>query len=147
MTKNKLNNNQEMFCQQYAGGGENFGNAVWAYIFAYKTDVPFIAYSKLNEQQKKDYDTTCINAAILIRNHKIQKRCNELLDALIKDEIVDRELAKVIMQNNELSAKVSAIKEYNAVRKRTEANKVEIKIEVSANELKDYIALRKSKEK
>ena len=125
----KLNLNQEEFCQLYAGGGQYFGNGVWSYILAYKLDVPVIEYKILSDGQKKAYDIACAATVQLLRNIKIQKRCNELLDALIKDEVVDRELARVIMQNNELPAKVSAIKEYNLLRnriKQPDAQKVEI---------------------
>ena len=118
MPKETLNPNQRMFCQHYAGGGELFGNGVWSYIMAYKIDVPLVEYGKLNEQQKKDYETSSVSACDLLTNPKIKNYCNDLIDALIKDKIVDRELARVIQQNNELSPKVSAIKEYNAVRGR-----------------------------
>ncbi len=117
--KNKgLNFNQEAFCQYYANGGEYFGNGVWSYILAYKLDIPLISYSALNESQKRIYETAKVRASNELTNVNIKQRCNELLDALIKDEIVDRELAKVILQNKELSAKVAAIKEYNQVKGR-----------------------------
>ena len=146
--KDKLNPNQKMFCEYYAGGSnEYFGNAVWAYILAYKIPIRLIDYSKLTDEERSDYDSAKVTASELLTNLNIKNRCNELVDALIKDEIVDRELAKVIMQNDELSSKVSAIKEYNAVRKRVEPNKVEVEINISPKELKDYIKMRKSKEK
>ena len=131
MAKKRLNPNQRAFCEYYAGGGEYFGNGVWSYILAYKKeqDIPLISYSSLNEIQKRAYEIAKADAANLVAKSNIQKRCNELLDALIKDEIVDRELAKVIMQNSELPAKVSAIKEYNLLRnriKQSDIPKVEI---------------------
>jgi len=127
--KKKLNPNQRAFCEYYAGGGEYFGNGVWSYILAYKLEIPLIAYSSLSEIQKKSYDSAKQMASELLTNLYIKKRCNELLDALIRDDIVDRELAKVILQNNELPAKVSAIKEYNLLRnriKQPDSPKVEI---------------------
>jgi hypothetical protein len=48
---------------------------------------------------------------------------------LIKDSVVDRELAKVILQNKELSAKVSAIREYNALKGRIK-NSMDITVKV-----------------
>ena len=117
--KKRLNPNQELFCQLYAGGkSEHFGNATWCYILAYKKEIPLITYSRLNISQQKEYNIVSADAANLVGTSKITDRCNELIDILIKDEIVDRELAKVILQNNELSAKVSAIKEYNQLRNR-----------------------------
>jgi len=116
--KKKLNPNQKLFCELYAGGGEYFGNGVWSYILAYKIKLPLISYGQLNEAQKKVYESAKVSAVQLLTNPTIKKRCNELLDSLIKDEIVDRELARVILQNKELSAKVAAIREYNQVKGR-----------------------------
>jgi hypothetical protein len=139
----KLNINQEAFCQYYTGGGEYFGNGVWSYILAYKLKVPLISYSELNEFQKKKYDNARADAAQLLAKGNIRNRCDELLDALIKDEIVDRELAKVIMQNKELSAKVAAIKEYNQVKNRVKQDsstpEIKIIIEDTRKMLDEYI--------
>ena len=126
----KLNPNQKLFCELYAGGkGEFFGNATWCYILAYKLKVPLIPYSKLDQQQKKTYDNARSDAAQLVAKGNIQERCNELIDSLIKDSVVDRELAKVILQNKELSAKVSAIREYNALKGRIK-NSMDITVKV-----------------
>ena len=118
MARPKLNPNQKVFCQLYAGGGEHFGNGVWSYVIAYKLKVPLISYSSLNESQKREYAVAKQTASELLTKPYIIEKCNELVDALIKDEIVDRELVRVIMQNDELSAKVSAIKEYNQLKSR-----------------------------
>ena len=116
--KSRLNPNQKLFCEHYAGGGEYFGNAVWSYILAYDIEIPLKRYGELSETQKSIYDSAKVDASRLLTKVNIQKKCNELVDFLIKDEIVDRELVKVIMQNDELSSKVSAIKEYNALKQR-----------------------------
>jgi hypothetical protein len=56
---------------------------------------------------------------------------------------VDRELAKVIMQNKELSAKVAAIKEYNQVKNRVKQDsstpEIKIIIEDTRKMLDEYI--------
>uniref|UniRef100_A0A6M3ILW4 Putative terminase n=1 Tax=viral metagenome TaxID=1070528 RepID=A0A6M3ILW4_9ZZZZ len=114
----KLNPNQKMFCELYAGGGEYFGNAAWSYVLAYKLDIPVISYKLLTNEQRKVYDSACAMAVTLLRNVKVKNFCNDLVDALIKDEIVDRELVKVILQMDELSPKVAAIREYNQLKKR-----------------------------
>lgn len=116
--KTKLNPNQRMFCELYAGAGEYFGNGVWSYILAYKLNVPLVAYSALKEGEKREYELAKVKASQLLTKVNIKNKCNELIDALIKDEIVDRELARVILQNDELAPKVSAIKEYNVLKKR-----------------------------
>jgi len=54
----------------------------------------------------------------LLTNDSILKRVDELLDIYINDQVVDKELAFVIIQKAELSSKVSAIKEYNQVKGR-----------------------------
>jgi len=117
-TQKGLNQKQEKFCQLYFGGGENFGNGVWSYIIAYELNVPLISYSSLDEEQKRSYEVAKANASELLTNTNIITRGDCLLDELIKNEIVDRELVRVIMQNEELSAKVSAIKEYNKLKQR-----------------------------
>lgn len=140
----RLKPNQELFCRLYAGGGEYFGNGVWSYILAYKKDkdIPLTTYGSLNETQKRAYEIAKADAANLVTNSNIQKRCNELLDDLIKDEIVDRELAKVIMQNDELSAKVSAIKEYNQLKNRLKPETPNTVINIFSDEQIKKIARR-----
>jgi hypothetical protein len=116
--ESELNINQRLFCQYYAGGGEWFGNGVWSYVFAFELKVPFREYKCMSEEQKADYDSACVMASALLRNVKIKNYINKLLDELIKDEIVDRELAKVVMQDKELGPKVQAVREYNRVKGR-----------------------------
>jgi len=143
MGKTKLNINQELFCQLYAGGkSEYFGNGVWCYILAYKRDVPLISYSQLNETQKKIYDKAKADASELLTKGNIADRCNELIDSLIKDDVVDRELTKVIMQNDELSAKVSAIKEYNQLKNRLKQPENQTVINIFSDEQAKEIARR-----
>ena len=120
--KDKLNLRQEMFCRLYTGGGEFFGKQVWSYIIAYKINIPIVDYKLLTPEQKVKYDIASVNASVLIRNHKIKNRCDKLLDNLLKNEIVDRELVKVVMQSNDLSAKVQAIREYNKLKSRVTEN-------------------------
>jgi len=118
IVKKELNPNQRMFCEFYAKPGEYFGNGVVSYILAYKLDIPLVGYKALNDDQQRRYNSACTLANHLLRNVKIKEKCNELLDSLIKDEVVDRELVRVIVQNEELAPKVSAIKEYNLLKKR-----------------------------
>lgn len=48
----------------------------------------------------------------------IQERVYQLLNEMLKDEIVDAQLAKVILQDEKLEPKISAIREYNKIRQR-----------------------------
>jgi chorismate mutase len=119
ISTDEINPNQEVFCEVYAGGGDFFGNGTRAYIIAYKLDIPAdVEYGALNSDQRKIYDSASAMSAALLRNVKIQRKCNELIDRLIETSVVDRELAYTIMQRGELSPKVSAIKEYNQLKGR-----------------------------
>lgn len=116
---NKLNPKQKLFCEVYSNSGNFFGNATRAYIVAYGLDIPAdVEYSALNAEQRKIYDSASAMSVALLRNIRVIKKCNEILDKLIENEIVDRELAYTIMQRDELSPKVSAIKEYNQLKGR-----------------------------
>jgi len=122
--KDGLNPRQRLFCELYAGQGDWFGNGTRAYVIAYNLKCPIdVEYRDLKQTEMTEYNTASAEAARLLRNVKVQKKCNELLDKLVEDEIVDRELAFTIMQRDELSPKVAAIKEYNAVRKRVDQPK------------------------
>ena len=120
MTKNKdkkLNNKltpkQELFCQLMVNSVDLFGNATKSYLCAYGMD-------------ESNINTASTNASRMLRNAKVSDRVNQLLDELIDEKIVDRELMYVILQRKDLSAKVSAIREYNKLRGRvSDKNKLE----------------------
>ena len=124
MGSDKLNLKQETFCQSFVFNKECFGNATKSYAEAYNIDI-----SDGDESVRG-------HASRLVANGSIKQRLQELLDILINDTVVDLELASVIKQNENLAAKVSAIKEYNAVKKRVEPPKVEIEIKISSKEKK-----------
>lgn len=65
------------------------------------------------------YSVLCKEASVLVRKPHIQRRKYELLNAMLRDDIVDGELAKVIQQDEDLAPKVRAIQEYNSLKKRT----------------------------
>ena len=127
--KRNLNPREKRFCQLYAGGGEFCGNGVWSYIVANDLTniIPLVSYSNLNETEKKAYNTAKAMAAKWLTRRNISQQCDKILDKLIRDDVVDRELARVIMQNDELSAKVAAIREYNLLKSRITA-KSDIKL-------------------
>lgn len=102
-----LNPKQEMFCRLYATNRVYFANATLSYAAAYE----------LNIEDKKVYNTASMAGSRLMGNDKILKRINELLGAITNEE-VDQELAYVIKQNDELSSKVAAIREWNKVKGR-----------------------------
>ena len=65
------------------------------------------------------YNLCAVEGGRLVRKPHIQRRKYELLNAMLRDDIVDGELVKVIQQDDDLSPKVRAIQEYNALKKRT----------------------------
>lgn len=111
MVKNKerkLKPKEELFCQYYAKSGLTFGNARRSYALVHKKELE-------TENQKRVCD---VLANRLLSKIVVYNRVSKLLNEKIDDEIVDKELAKVIQQGENLHAKVSAISEYNKVRGR-----------------------------
>jgi len=107
--KDKLKPKEELFCQYYATGGSgSFGNGRKSYSLAFGKKIE-------TEKQKKVCDTLSLR---LLGKVGILTRINGLLNKLINDEVVDRELAFTMTQRDNLHAKVSAISEYNKVRGR-----------------------------
>ncbi len=102
----KLNPQRELFCNLFARDADFIGNATRSYIEAYGLS---------NDQ----YNSAVKCASRLLTNADIQKRVNELLDECLDDRIVDRELVKVILQNDDLGAKIAGIREYGRLRNRT----------------------------
>src|SRR5215204_6474040 len=127
--KPKLNPKQEAFCRYYAQGEGTFGNATESYAAAYGYDLDPADEDDEHEDDGEneegddiEYDgarnVCAVEGARLLRNPNCQERINVLLNELLKDEIVDAQLAKVIKQDGDLTPKVAAIKEYNKLRGR-----------------------------
>lgn len=119
---------EELFCKYYTQNTETYGNATMSYAEATKTDLDSL--SKIRELDKKgkeisgtsEYDKAYAVCSVqgwrLLRKDKIQKFIRVCLNEILTDEVVDSELAKVILQDGELDVKVNGIKEYNKLRKR-----------------------------
>jgi hypothetical protein len=108
MPKDKLKPKEELFCQYYARSGQAFGNQTKSYALAFGKDFG----------NKKQSELCSSMSNRLLGKVKIYRRCEQLLNEKINNEVVDKELAKVIKQSENLHAKVSAISEYNKVRGR-----------------------------
>ncbi len=100
-----LNEKQKLFCELYIVDKDCFGNASKAYRTAYS----------LTPTQYKSAE---VSAHRLLRNDKLKKYINHLLDSQFNDKAVDRQLSKVIEQDKDLPAKVTAIKEFNKLKQR-----------------------------
>lgn len=141
-TKTLKNPKWELFCRHYTSNEELFGNATHAYAEAFKFNLDSLShddavYDEDREENDKgelvfsnkkiitpsSYDkavnTCAVNGHALLRNTKINQRIIELLNDIMRDEVVDAQLAKVIMQDDDRPSKVSAIKEYNNLKSRT----------------------------
>lgn len=115
---------EELFCQLYTCSGEFFNNATWCYIKAYDVDLPLsIAFSSLNNRQKKSYNVAKQSAYKLLTKIDIIAKCNEIMDSRIDNEVVDRELSWTISQRKDLASKVAAVREYNSLKARIQKPK------------------------
>jgi hypothetical protein len=119
---------REAFCQYYTKNQALFGNATLSYAEAFgykldelsKEDAKYKgkgAKRKLIEPSSYDkaYHVCSVQSSRLLRNADIQNRITALLNELLRDDIVDSQLAKIITQDDDLQSKVRAINEYNKV--------------------------------
>jgi hypothetical protein len=126
-----LNLRREAFCQYYTKNQSLFGNATLSYAEAYGYKLDELSHDdakykgkgakrKLVEPSSYDkaYNVCGVEGARLLRNPKVQERITALLNELLRDDIVDSQLAKIITQDDDLQSKVRAINEYNKVRGR-----------------------------
>lgn len=125
--ENPLNPKHELFCQYYVLNENLFGNATFSYAEAYDYKLDTLSKTRKTDKKGKtiqdsEYDKACNVCAVeghrLLRNPKIQNRITALLNQILRDEVVDSQLAKVILQDGELRPKVAAIAEYNKLRGR-----------------------------
>jgi len=127
----KLNIKQKTFCRYYATDRECFGNGLQAYAKAYKIDLSI----------KKKVNIAKANAHRLLTNADILAYIRELLNLEgLRDEIVDKELLFLILQNSNFSVKLGAIREYNFLRKRiinVQNDKAEVNLTSVIEELKN----------
>jgi hypothetical protein len=107
---------QELFCELFASDKEFFGNGTQAYIEAYNVDLT----------KKGAYAGARASSSRMLTNANILRRIDELLESgVLNDQFVDKQIAFLIAQNAELSTKLGAIKEYNALKQRV-TNKLKV---------------------
>jgi hypothetical protein len=131
-TENKeaeaLKARRELFCRYYTQSGDNFGNATLSYADAFEYDLEELSREPVcdpdtgkkieDSPYDKQYHVCSVMSSRLLRNDEIQKRIIVRLNELLKDEIVDSELAKIISQDRDNPSKVAAIREFNELRGR-----------------------------
>ena len=117
----ELNEKQKLFCKYYVSE-EFFGNGVRAYCMAYGLD-----YTDIRE-----YNGAKVSACELLTKPNILTCINEQLDeAGLNDNFVDKQLLFALTQNADMSSKVKAIGEYNKLRQRIiDKSKVETSGEI-----------------
>ena len=108
MVKSKLNERQILFCKYFVSQ-DFYGNGVESYAAAYDKDLT----------KQSEYNTSKVNAHKLLTNANILSRINEeLTDAGLNDNFVDKQLLFAITQSADLNSKVKAITEYNKLKQR-----------------------------
>jgi len=136
-TESKLTPQQELFCRFYTQNEALFGNATLSYAEAYNFDLDSLSDERPcdgdSDEEGKDhkhtvdcppsehtiaYQTCSSNGSRLLRTAKVQARITALLNQMLRDEIVDSQLAKLILQDAKPEAKIAAIREYNKIRNR-----------------------------
>jgi hypothetical protein len=117
----------ELFCQLYVKNEELFGNGTQCYAEAYNYKLESLSHEQVRDEEdnliedseyNKAYNVCSVQAHVLLRMPKVQQRITALLNEMLKDDIVDAQLAKVILQDEKLEPKISAIREYNKIRQR-----------------------------
>ena len=110
------NQRRELFCRYFTQNDELFNNATLSYAEAYEYKLDELSeeavYSEPDEkghrekiddsEYTKAYNVCSVNGHRLLRSAKIQERIVALRNELLKDDIVDSELSKVIKQNKDL---------------------------------------------
>ncbi len=118
---------QDKFCYYYAVNSETFGNITQSYILAYNIKLEGLSTETPKDAEGKvigisDYDKAINACAVsgrnLLRQPHVDATITKLLNESLNDQIVDRELSKIIQGNEKGSTKVSAIHEYNLVKSR-----------------------------
>jgi hypothetical protein len=107
---------QELFCEYYVSQDiELFGNGTKSYIEAYNP-----------KRFGNWYEVAAANASRLLKNAKIIKRINSLLEVGgFTDENVDKQHLFLINQHADLKTKLGAIREFNMLKKRI-TNKLDL---------------------
>lgn len=126
------NSRWELFCQFYVKNASIRMNATFCYAEAYEYDLDSLSSTDAvyaenpkggtilveESSYRKAYNTCSVEGHRLLRTPKINDRLTILLNELLTNKQVDAELAKVIIQDRELPAKVNAIREYNKLNQR-----------------------------
>ena len=126
---------REMFCRYISQNATLFGNGTLCYAEAYGYNLEELSRDDAKYEWKgrgkkrervcvepssfdKAYNVCAVEAARLLRNPKILERIRELLNEILKNDVVDARLAEHIMQQNDGDRSLRGIAEYNKLRGR-----------------------------
>lgn len=131
-TEQKLNLQQEAFCQLYVNADrELFGNGANCYLAVYGKGYFF------KNKKEMSYMVANASASRLLTNVNVIARINKLLEfGGFTNENVDKQHLFLINQHADLKTKLGAIKEYNAVKQRV-TKKLELSGGISLAKLFD----------
>lgn len=127
---------QEFFCQLYAGMSTRdfFGNGTNSYLYAYKyqdeidklevEEIGLVGEGTAKRTREIDARIKQLKSSAktsgnrLLRVVHISRRVNFLLDSILSDEMMDREMAFVIGQRFDLMSKVNAYDKVTKIKNR-----------------------------
>jgi len=156
----ELNAKRELFCRCYTQNSELFGNATLSYAEAFDYKLDELSHDAVyvdeldpdtgemikrlveDSPHDKAYHVCSVQSSKLLRNAEIQKRIRQLLNELLKDDVVDSELAKLIQQDRDLPTKIRSIGEYNKLRGRiTDKSKITISQSFGMDDLRAALSV------
>lgn len=122
-----LNPRQKLFCRYFAGLGERrlLANATASYVEAYSI-----------KESKKSCAAARRSASDLLTNPDIKATINRLFKEQFQSDVFDNELLKAALQDDDLSAKVQAIREFNRLKGRI-VNKLKLRADIRKPDLTD----------
>lgn len=123
----ELTYKQELFCRFYTQNEETLLNGVLSYAEAYGFDLDNLSHEVVLSQDGKEilqdspyklaYQYCGFAASRMLKNDKIARRVNVLFNELMREEIVDARLMKIILKGKDNDS-LAAIKEFNALKQR-----------------------------
>ena len=131
----KLNLQQEKFCQIFTTDRELFGSGTESYIAAYNYDI----------NKKNGYQTAAAAATRLLKNVKICKRIADLLSKEgFNDENVQKQHLFLINQHADSGTKMRAISDFYKLKGKYAPDQVKIEL-INVEEIKNRITNLKKK--
>lgn len=127
VTDQGLTHKQELFCRFYTQNEETLLNGVLSYAEAYGFELESLSHDAVYSEDKETilqqspyklaYHYCGFAASRMLKNDKIALRVNTLFNELMREEIVDARLMKIILKGKDNDS-LAAIKEFNSLKQR-----------------------------